>query len=213
MHHERQLKIIEKHNWLLRWCHWLNFFLLFLMIWSGILIYWADQAYIPIPESIAERFSLDHRLAEGMGWHFFIMWPFALNGLLYVSYLILSGDWKELFPDRKSFTEVIPVILYDLKLRKDAPPIRGKYNAAQRIAYFSVILMAVGSLISGLAIYKPVQVGWLAALLGGYKAARLEHFLFMLGFILFFFIHVMQVARAGWNNFRSMIAGYEIEKP
>lgn len=212
MQHDEKLTIINKHSWLLRWCHWINFFLLFLMIWSGILIYWADQAYIIIPENIAERFNVDHRLAEGMGWHFFIMWPFAINGLIYVIYLIMSGEWRLLFPDRQSFGEVIPVILHDLKLRKTAPPLRGKYNAAQRVAYGMVVLMGMGSLITGLAIYKPVQVGWLTSLLGGYKAARLEHFILMLGFILFFIIHVIQVGRAGWNNFRSMIAGYEIEK-
>lgn len=212
MQHDEKLKIINKHSWPLRWCHWLNFFLLFLMIWSGILIYWADQAYLVIPENIAERFNLDHRLAEGMGWHFFIMWPFAINGLLYVIYLLVSGEWKFLFPDRQCLGEIIPVILHDLKLRKMAPPIRGKYNAAQRVAYGMVVLMGMGSLITGLAIYKPVQVGWLTALLGGYKAARLEHFILMAGFILFFIIHVIQVGRAGWNNFRSMIAGYEIEK-
>ena len=205
------MKFVEKHSRILRLCHWLNFFFLFLMIWSGLLIYWAHQAYIEIPETFAEKVGIDHRLAEGMGWHFFIMWPFALNGLIYVSYLILSGDWKNLLPDLRSFKEVIPVVLHDLKLRKHAPPARGKYNAAQRVAYFIVIVMGIGSLITGLAIYKPVQVGWLTHLLGGYQAARLEHFILMVGFVVFFFIHVTQVARAGWNNLRSMIAGYELE--
>ncbi|WP_408097775.1 cytochrome b/b6 domain-containing protein [Peredibacter sp. HCB2-198] len=203
--------MIEKHHWLLRLCHWINFLLIFLMIWSGILIYWAHQAYIEIPEDFAEKIGIDHRLAEGMGWHFFIMWPFAINGLIYVAYLVLSGDWKFLFPDRQSFKEVIPVILHDLKLRSEAPPLRGKYNAAQRVAYFMVILMGMGALITGLAIYKPVQVGWLTKLLGGYQAARFEHFVLMVGFVFFFIIHVTQVARAGWNNLRSMIAGYELE--
>ena len=203
--------MIEKHHWLLRLCHWINFLLLFLMIWSGILIYWAHQPYIEIPEDFAEKVGIDHRLAEGMGWHFFIMWPFAINGLIYVGYLILSGDWRFLFPDRQSFKEVIPVILHDLKLRSEAPPLRGKYNAAQRVAYFLVVLMGIGSLVTGLAIYKPVQVGWLTKLLGGYQAARFEHFILMIGFVLFFIVHVTQVARAGWNNLRSMIAGYELE--
>ncbi|WPU64792.1 cytochrome b/b6 domain-containing protein [Peredibacter starrii] len=205
------MKFIEKHSRILRICHWFNFFFLFLMIWSGILIYWAHQAYIVVPENVAEQLGIDHRLAEGMGWHFFIMWPFALNGIVYVVYLALSGDWKFLFPDRQSFREVIPVVLHDLKLRSHAPPIRGKYNAAQRVAYFMVILMGLGSLLTGLAIYKPVQVGWLTALLGGYPFARFLHFILMLGFVFFFIIHVIQVLRAGWNNLRSMIAGYEIE--
>lgn len=206
------MRIIEKHFWLLRLCHWLNFFFLFLMIWSGALIYWAHQAYIVIPEPFAEKLGIDHRLAEGMGWHFFIMWPFFINGLIYIIYLIGSGEWRFLFPDRRSFSEFIPVVLHDLGFRPSAPPLRGKYNAAQRIAYGMVILMGTGSLITGLAIYKPVQAGFLTRMLGGYQAARMEHFILMVGFVLFFMVHVIQVLRAGWNNLRSMLAGYEIEK-
>jgi thiosulfate reductase cytochrome b subunit len=70
--------------------------------------------------------------------------------------------------------------------------------------------MGAGSLVTGLAIYKPVQLAWLTALLGGYQWARWEHFWLTIGYVLFFVIHIVQVARAGWNNFRAMIAGYEI---
>jgi thiosulfate reductase cytochrome b subunit len=204
--------ITEKHSRLLRWCHWINFPILSLMTWSGILIYWANDTYITIPNSIGDFLGIRFRLAEGMGWHFFLMWGFFLNGLVYISYLIISNEWKNLVPTMQTFREFPLVILHELKLRKIAPPIKGKFNAAQRIAYSSAILMGLGSLLSGLAIYKPVTLGWLTALLGGYKAARLEHFLLMIGFLLFFIIHIIQVARAGWNNFRAMVAGYEIEK-
>ncbi len=182
------------------------------MIWSGILIYWADQAYITIPENLAEKLHLDFSLAEGMGWHFFLMWLYGINGILYFCYLLLSGQWRHLVPDRHTFRDSLKVIAHDLHLRKDPPPMRGKYNAAQKLAYCGAILMGGGTLITGLAIYKPVQVGWLTSLLGGYKAARLEHFLLMIGFVLFIMIHLIQVIRAGWNNFRSMVAGYEIKK-
>jgi thiosulfate reductase cytochrome b subunit len=206
------IKIIEKHSRVLRVTHWLNVPLLMLMIWSGILIYWADQAYIKLPVKVVESFNINFRLAEGMGWHFFIMWPLVINGIVYISYLILSGEWRYRIPDKKSFSEVLAVILHELKIKKSGPAIRGKYNAAQRFAYTGTILMGVGSLLTGLAIYKPVQLGLLTAMLGGYKAARFEHFILMLGFVFFFVIHIIQVARAGWNNFRSMLAGYEIEK-
>lgn len=206
------IRIIEKHARILRWTHWLNFVLLSLMIWSGILIYWADQAFIKLPPAFVSSLNINHRLAEGMGWHFFLMWPFFINGVIYLFYLILSGEWRDRFPDRQSFPEAFQVLLHDLKIRKTAPPLRGKYNAGQRIAYSGALLMGVGSLITGLAIYKPVQVGWLTFMLGGYKAARFEHFLLMTGFIFFFIIHIIQVIRAGWNNFRGMVAGYEVEK-
>lgn len=175
--------IKEKHSRVLRVTHWLNLPLLGLMIWSGVLIYWADQAFLPLPESMVQKLNINHRLAEGMGWHFLVMWPFGLNGLIYVIYLLLSGEWK-----------------------------RTKYKLLQKIAYSGVLMMALGSLLSGLAIYKPVQLGWLTELLGGYRTSRLIHFIMMLGLIFFIFIHVTQVIRAGWNNFRSMLAGYEIEK-
>jgi thiosulfate reductase cytochrome b subunit len=206
------VKIIEKHPRIIRCLHWLNFPLLSLMIWSGVLIYWAHQPYVEIPEHIAESWHISAKLALGMGWHFFIMWFFSINGILYFCYLIYSGEWRSLAPRRDSLIKSLQLILFELKIIKTPPVQIGKYNDAQRIAYTGAILMGLGSLITGLAIYKPVQLGWLTWLLGGYEAARFEHFILMIGFILFFFIHILQVARAGWNNFRGMVAGYEIEK-
>ena len=75
-----------------------------------------------------------------------------------------------------------------------------------------IILMGVGSLVTGLAIYKPVQLNWMMWICGGYEAARLEHFVLTIGYVLFFMIHVIQVIKAGWNNFRAMVAGFEIVK-
>jgi len=101
------------------------------------------------------------------------------------------------------------VVLHDLHLSREAPPGR-KFNGAQQFAYTGIVLAGLGSLITGLAIYKPVQLGWLTRLLGGYEAARFEHFWLMMGYVPFFVVHLTQVARAGWNNFRSMITGLEI---
>lgn len=175
------------------------------------MIYWADQAYIKIPDRVSDKFGISFHLAEGMGWHFFIMWPFLINGLIYFLYLIISGEWRNRFPDARAFKNSLLVTLHEFKLIKQAPPIRGKYNDAQRVAYSGVLLMGLGSIVTGLAIYKPVQLGWLTSLLGGYKAARFEHFILMNLFIIFFIIHIIQVIRAGLNNLRSMIAGFEIE--
>lgn len=206
------ITIREKHSRILRWMHWLNVPMLFFMIWSGILIYWADDAFIKIPDSLADRLKISYRLAEGMGWHFFIMWPFVINGLCYFFYLIFSGEWKERFPRKETFREAFQVLLYELKLSKKEPLKKGKYNAAQRIAYTSVLLLGTGSITSGIAIYKPVQAGELTELFGGYQASRLVHFICMSGFVFFIIIHLVQVFRYGWNNMRTMIAGYEIER-
>jgi thiosulfate reductase cytochrome b subunit len=100
------------------------------------------------------------------------------------------------------------VLLHDLHIRKQAPPFT-KYNSAQQIAYTAIIVMGFGSILTGLAIYKPIQFGWLVWLLGGYEAARLEHFILTIGYCLFFAIHILQVIRAGWKNFQSMVTGFE----
>jgi thiosulfate reductase cytochrome b subunit len=73
-----------------------------------------------------------------------------------------------------------------------------------------VILMAMGSVLTGFAIYKPTQLSWLTSLLGGYEWARWEHFWLMVLFVLFFIVHIAQVIRAGWSNFQSMITGREL---
>lgn len=182
------------------------------MVWSGILIYWAHQPYFKIPEQLVEMIGIDHRLAEGMGWHFFIMWPFVLNGFIYLGWLLYSGEWRDLVPDRHTFPMAWQRFLFEVGVRKVPPPMKGKFNPLQGLSYFLVILSAAGSILTGLAIYKPVQLGRLASALGGYELARLEHFMLMISFVLFFLFHVIQVMRAGWNNFRSMVAGYEIEE-
>jgi len=215
-------KIVKKHPLAIRWFHWVNFPVLAIMIWSGLLIYWANDVYkigfnnITLlkffPNSFYEALNIPFRLSEGMAYHFVFMWLFFLNGIAYVLYTAISGEWRLLMPNRKSFKEAWQVLLYDLRIRKTAPPVTGKYNAAQRIAYTAIIFMGIGSILTGLAIYKPVQLGWLCAILGGYKFARILHFALTIGYVLFFLVHIFQVIMAGWNNFRAMITGFEVRK-
>ncbi len=190
------------------------------MIWSGTLIYWANDVYkITLanhtifkfyPESVYKTLNIPYRLAEGMSWHFVFMWFFFLNGFLYMLYVIFSGEWRDIFPKISSFRDAWYVLLYDLRLRKKKPA-QGKYNAAQRVAYSMVVLMGAGSLITGLVIYKPVVFSGLTTLLGGYEAARFQHFLLTILFLLFFIVHIVQVTIAGWNNFRAIITGWEVQ--
>ena len=224
------LVLEKKHPLAIRWMHWVNFPVLFTMIWSGILIYWndSDNAYqhphevyrIVIgsltlfrffPSWFYKQIDAPYHVTKALGYHFFFMWIFALNGLAYVAFLLWSREWKFLAPSRASIREAIQVTLVDLHLRKGQPP-QTKYNGAQRIAYTSVILMGFGSLITGLAIYKPTQAHWLTTLLGGYEMARWLHFLLTIGFCGFFLIHVGQVILAGWTNFRAMVSGYELRR-
>lgn len=212
-------QIKEKHSLAMRWCHWVNFPMLSIMIWSGMLIYWADDEYSItlfghtyfkfFPEGFYKFFNITHRLSEGMAFHFLFMWFFILNGIFYVLYTLISGEWRELAPNRHSFKEAWQVLLYDLHLRKMAPP-QNKYNAAQRIAYTAIIIMGIGSVISGLAIYKPVQCYYFTWLCGGYHSAHIIHFILTLGYVFFFLIHIAQVFLAGWKNFSSAVTGFEV---
>ncbi len=225
---EATIRLEKKHPLAIRWMHWVNFPVLFTMIWSGLLIYWndSDNAYRHphavyrigvgsltlvrlFPEWFWKAINAPYRVTEGLGYHFFFMWIFAINGILYVTYLLISGEWRVLVPERRSIRDAIQVTLVDLHLRKGLPP-QKKYNGAQRIAYTAVILMGLGSLVTGLSIYKPTQARWLTTLLGGYEMARWEHFWLTMAFCAFFVVHVVQVILAGWNNFRSMVSGYEI---
>lgn len=222
------IQLVEKHRLAIRWMHWINFPILFTMIWSGLLIYWADSIpYVGhtsqvyriglgkhtlvrlFPDAFWNAIHGTFKLPTGLGYHFFFMWIFAINGLIYVLYMTISGEWRSFVPDRHSFREAWLVTLHDLHIRRGLPP-QKKYNGAQKIAYTLVVLMGAGSLLTGLAIYKPTTLHWITTLLGGYEMARWLHFWLTMGFCLFFVIHVVQVALAGWNNFRSMVMGYEI---
>lgn len=237
-----RITVVPKHPLAIRWMHWINFPVLFIMIWSGILILWANDVYptekyrvrvpnrisisakgvtpvyaekdeenYPVPATKRKDIALGFRLAEGMNWHFTFAWLFTLNGVGYVLFLLFSREYRHLLPRRESFLEAFKVVLHDIGFwHKPLPP--GKFNHAQRIAYTSVIVMGAGMVVTGLAIYKPAQLGWLATLLGGYQAARTEHFIITVLFLAFFLVHISQVIKAGWNNFRAMITGYELSR-
>ena len=216
-----QKSIVKKHPLAIRWLHWINFPLLAIMIWSGLLIYWANDVYkIQVGNKVIYKFfsegfyqklGIPFRLAEGMNLHFFFMWFFFLNGVIYFIYLLISKEYKLIFPNKNSFKESFRVLLHDLHIKRGLPP-QKKYNAAQRLAYTGVIIMGFLMIITGLAIYKPVQLNWLTAICGGYEWAKAEHFIITLLFVLFFVVHVVQVIIAGWNNFQSMVTGFEVKK-
>jgi thiosulfate reductase cytochrome b subunit len=216
-------RLIHKHSLATRWFHWVNFPVLAAMMGSGLLIYWANDVYRVglgdftlvqfFPDWFYRLFNLEHGLAVGMGWHFAVAWLMIVNGLGFVTYLGVSGAWRELLPRPHHFRDAWQVVLHDLGVRT-APLPTARLNAAQRVTYSAVILMGALSTFTGLAIYRPTQLAWLVWALGGYQAARLEHFWLMLGFCAFIGLHLVQVVRAGFNNFRAMIIGVErVETP
>lgn len=213
---------VRKHRRASRWMHWINFPLLTIMIWSGLRIYWADLRdpygagiggwhwFDFFPDSVNEKLGLDRRLARGMAFHFTFGWLFALNGIAYGIYTFKSGAWRELIPRRGSLKDCLAVTLHDLGIRKEKPA-QGKYNAAQRVTYSTILVLGAVAVLTGLAIYKPTQLNILTSLFGGYEMAKTIHFFTTIAFLLFFVLHLVQVARAGFSNFWSMVTGYELE--
>ncbi len=213
-------KVSIKHPLAIRWFHWVNFPILFIMIWSGLLIYWANSVYYIgwgqtvlvkfFPQTFYDLLQMNYRLIDGMALHFLFMWVFSINGALYLLYLAFSGAWKHIWPQKNALRLAWQVLLHDIGFGKKTTETT-KYNAAQQIAYTLVLVLGIGSVLSGLAIYKPIQLHWLCALMGGYKLARIIHFGLTIAFCLFFLVHVFQVCKAGWNNFQAMISGISIE--
>lgn len=227
------LRLVRKHALAIRWMHWINFPVLCTMIWSGLYIYYMDADRGPngmIHQGQTFRIGIgsvtllrlfpewfwtlldasEPKMPRALGYHFLFMWFFVLNGAAYVLYTAISGEWRELLPNRASLREARAVVAYDLGLSKVKPP-HGKYNAAQRITYTLIVAMGLGSALTGLAIYKSSQLHLLASLFGGYQGARWLHFWLTIGYVLFFIVHIAQVIRAGWRNFAAMISGYAIE--
>ena len=125
-------RLEPKHPRAVRWMHWVNFPVLTVMIGSGLLIYWANDAYTLglggvtlfhfFPDWFYRLLHLEHGLATGMAYHFTVMWIFAVNGVCYVLYTFLSGEWRHLLPNRHTLVEAWQVVLHDLKLRKAPLP-------------------------------------------------------------------------------------------
>src|SRR5579883_1758325 len=134
------------------------------MAWSGLRIYWANPVYVELPDRVYSLLRLDYHLAQGMAVHFFIGWLFVLNGLLYASFTALSGEWRQLLPERASWREAPRVVWQELFSRPHEPE-GSRYNAAQRMAYTIAVLAGAGLVATGFAIYKPAQLRPLTALL------------------------------------------------
>jgi len=192
---------IKVHPLVVLITHWVNVLAVLLMLTSGWQIYNASPLFdFTFPSFL----TLGGWLAGALQWHFTAMWLLALNGAVYVAYGILSGHF------RRKLLPLSPLgVLRDLReaLRgRLAHDDLSKYNAAQRAAYLALIFLLTALVASGLAIWKPVQLYWLASLMGDYEGARLLHFFAMAGVAVIVVIHVVMVILVP-RTFPSMLTG------
>jgi thiosulfate reductase cytochrome b subunit len=179
---------VSIHPLIVRITHWINALAILIMVTSGWRIYNASPLF---PFRIPNEITLGGWLAGALQWHFAAMWLLVLNGIVYLSYGIVSGHFR-----RKLFPLTPRAVLRDV-----LEALRGRlahedlsmYNAAQRAAYLAIILCLVVLVFSGLAIWKPVQFQEIAAVMGGYEGARYVHFCAMALMVVIVLVHIVMV--------------------
>jgi thiosulfate reductase cytochrome b subunit len=146
-------------------------------------------------------------LGGGINWHFALAWPFVLTGAVYLAYLGLSGGWRTLLFRPRDLPRAWQMQLYYLRLRRDHPE-QGKHNALQKAAYTFIVSLGALAVLTGFAIYKPVQLAWLTALFGGFELSRYWHFLTVWLFVGFAVVHVVLVFLVDPASLRAMVTGW-----
>ena len=209
--------LVRRHHWIVRLTHWATVVVLAGMITSGLQIY---EAYSRFGNRGAPSFPnafegahfpstvrLGHWLAGALNWHFALMWPLITFGLLYATYLVASGEWRSLLFRPSDVPGAIDMTKYYLRLRKEHP-VQGKHNPLQKLAYTTVVVLGGLAVLTGLAIYKPLQFSWLTAAFGGFQAARYWHFWIVWIFVGFSIVHVLLVFVVDPASLRAMITGW-----
>ena len=189
------------HPLIVRITHWINVVAMLIMILSGWRIYNASPLFnFKFPGEV----TLGGWLGGALQWHFAAMWVLALNGIAYLLYGVFGRHFKS------NFLPLTPRAVWGEfrnALRGRIAHEVGVYNAVQRAAYAGVIGVIVVLILSGLAIWKPVQFQELAALMGGFEGARWVHFVAMALVVLFIIVHVIMVALVP-RTFLPMLTGH-----
>ena len=160
--------VSRRHHLVVRITHWVNAIALTIMIGSGLRIFNAYPAFARKGDTfccypfeghrIPEWLTFGGWLAGARNWHFAMMWVLVANGLVYLGFIYLHGEWRDLVPRRGIVHGAWQMTKFYLALRRDHPA-QGKHNALQRLAYFSMPILGDRPVLSGLAIWKPVQLG------------------------------------------------------
>ncbi len=207
---------------LIRITHWVHIPAFVVLAMSGLQIlraypYFGPQGaryeWVPLQAwDTPEWMRAGGGLAGARHLHFAFAWLLVIIGLIYVGYLLYSREWKRRFfwPPRDA-KPALRQLLHYVRIRKRPATLEPSgYNGLQRIAYTSAITLMVLEIVSGLAIWKPVQLQSLAWLMGGYDGARVVHFLALLGLIGFVILHVIMVV-VHYRQFPEMVTGGERE--
>jgi thiosulfate reductase cytochrome b subunit len=181
--------------------HWTNAVAMILMIMSGWQIYNASPLFdFRFDRSI----TLGTWLGGALLWHFAAMWLLMVNGMIYLITGFATGRFR-----RKLLPITPGGVLSDIKAAltfKLAHDDLSKYNYVQKLLYAGIIAVGVVIVLSGLSIWKPVQLSWLVALFGGYDWARYVHFYCMSAIVLFLIVHIV-LALLVPKSLRAMIIG------
>jgi thiosulfate reductase cytochrome b subunit len=199
-HDPKPIRFVAVHPLIVRITHWLNAIAMVCMIMSGWQIYNASPLF---PFTFPRWATLGGWLGGAIAWHLAAMWLLVVNALAYFAYGLAGRHFLRSFlplTPRLVWRDLVDALRFRLKHRL------GAYNAVQRLAYVVVLLLGMLALASGLALWKPVQLHGLAALLGGYEVARRIHFLAMAGIVAFIVLHLALVALVP-RTLPSMITG------
>ena len=209
--------LTRRHSSIVRVTHWVNVIAVYVMVGSGLRIFNAYPAFAPrggtfccYPfegQAVPDWMTFGRWLGGARHWHFAMMWVLVVNGFLYLAYIYLHGEWRDLTPRRGDARNAWEMIKFYLFVRRDHPE-QGKHNALQRATYFSFPIIGFVLVITGLAIWKPVQLSLLTNLLGGFVWARYWHFVAMWILVLLSVIHVFMVISVDPQSLRAMITGY-----
>lgn len=208
--------MISRHHWVVRVTHWVNAVALTLMVGSGLRIFNAYPAFARKGEqfccypfehkAIPDALTFGGWLGGARHWHFAMMWVLVVNGLVYLTFIFLHGEWRDLVPRKGDARDALAMIRFYLFVSRTHPH-QGKHNAMQKATYVALPLLAIVLVLTGLAIWKPVQLGWITAIFGGYVWARYWHFMTMIALVALSFAHIFMVFAVDPYSMQSMITG------
>jgi thiosulfate reductase cytochrome b subunit len=174
------------HPGWVRITHWINAAAMIVMIGSGWQIYNASPLFKFI---FPGQITIGGWLAGALLWHFAAMWVLVVNGIIYIALGIATGRFRrKLLPIRPRDVLADSKAALTFRLQHQDLAV---YNAVQKLLYLGVILAGIVIVLSGIAIWKPVQLQELTALFGGFDAARYVHFFAMAAIVGFLVVHVL----------------------